>query len=192
MNSYSSYHETNCKKSDVPGHQPPNFIFKDDRIHYICSPCTACKQNYRQAVFSSVHLLVLFLQVLSPRPSFFSHLLSLSFTCYWLLAAMWNWFPFFIQGICQVHHSIDPYLSFLVVLSVSCSIFLFVLLCSFKVPYSGLYYCCEYKWQFYWRFSFSSLFPVCQILNQVILETTVQIQATKMHMLTPVLTRQTL
>lgn len=48
-----------------------------------------------------------------------------------------------------------------------------------------LYYSCEYEWWFYWRFSFSSVFPVCQILNQVISETTFQIQAPKMHTLPP-------
>lgn len=71
------------------------------------------------------------------------------------------------------------------VLCAFCSIFLFAPLCSFKAPHFGLYYSCEYEWQFYWRFSFSSVFPVCQILNQVISETTFQIQAPKMHMLLP-------
>lgn len=58
-------------------------------------------------------------------------------------------------------------------------------LCSFVQFHFGLYYSCEFEWQFYWRFSFSSVFPVCQILNQVISETTFQIQALKMHMLPP-------
>lgn len=93
----------NCKKSDTQGLQSPSFIFWGDWVHCLCFPCTASKQKYRQAIFFNLHFLVPFLQVLSPRPSFFCSLLFLSLTCYWFLAAIWSWFPSFNQGLCQQH-----------------------------------------------------------------------------------------